>query len=58
MFVHEADHIPEDSNFNRSGLNALGPEQDLHISFTAPSSGKGPFDIVATVSTFIPPGLY
>jgi len=38
-----------------SGLNFLGPDQDLHVSFTAPPSGKGPFDILATNAAFPPP---
>lgn len=40
-----------------SGVNALGPEQDLHVSFTAPPSGSGPFDIMATNAAFPPPFL-
>ncbi|KAF8229509.1 hypothetical protein L208DRAFT_1401950 [Tricholoma matsutake] len=38
-----------------SGLNALGPEQDLLVSFTASPSGAGPFDIVAVNAAFAAP---
>ncbi|KAF9466089.1 hypothetical protein BDZ94DRAFT_1234072 [Collybia nuda] len=38
-----------------SGLNFLGPEQELHVSFTAPFSGNGPFDIVASNPLFPAP---
>jgi hypothetical protein len=37
------------------GVNFLGPEQDLHVSFTTTASGIGPFDILATDPAFPAP---
>ncbi|RDB20819.1 hypothetical protein Hypma_012022 [Hypsizygus marmoreus] len=43
------------SSWTIGGVNDLGAEQDLHVSLTAPHSGKGPFDILATNPSFPEP---
>ncbi|KAF5383862.1 hypothetical protein D9615_003632 [Tricholomella constricta] len=43
------------SSWAINSLNFLDTDQDLHVSFTAPASGKGPFDILATNPLFPAP---
>jgi len=43
------------SSWTIGGLNLLDADQDLHVSFTAPAHGRGPFDIVATNPLFAEP---
>ncbi|KAG5641911.1 hypothetical protein DXG03_003978 [Asterophora parasitica] len=43
------------SSWTIEGLNLNDSDPDLHVSFTAPASGKGPFDILATNALFSDP---